>query len=59
MMHTRWDYIGGTDKTVVVWKDADGRDMMLYPFYVKHHVVYTPTPYTLHPTPYTLAGLDR
>eukprot|EP00960_Hanusia_phi_P021681 642353-Hanusia_phi.AAC.6 len=29
---------GSTDKTLIVWKNADGREMMLYPFYVKLRV---------------------
>uniref|UniRef100_A0A7S4KMP1 Uncharacterized protein n=1 Tax=Guillardia theta TaxID=55529 RepID=A0A7S4KMP1_GUITH len=30
---------GSTDKTLIVWKNADGREMMLYPFYVKMRVL--------------------
>ena len=30
---------GSTDKTLIVWTSADGREMMLYPFYVKMRVL--------------------
>ena len=30
---------GSTDQTVILWKNADGREMMLYPFYIKMRVI--------------------
>lgn len=32
-------FTASTDRTVIIWQNADGREMMLYPFYVKLRVV--------------------
>jgi WD40 repeat protein len=37
--HPGYMMTGSTDKKVIVWKNAEGRDMMMYPFYIKMRVI--------------------
>lgn len=36
--HPGYMMSGSTDKTVILWKNAEGREMMQYPFYIKMRV---------------------
>jgi len=37
--HPGYMITGSTDQKIIVWKNAEGREMMMYPFYIKMRVI--------------------